>query len=189
MDAGASQTRQPVVQLTQVGQQLVDQQQTSQPTKQPIILGPGTGPLQNVQVDQKKEEVRETRLIELEAWVKEELKCLMTLVDQMSSLKTGLKIVIQTLEFKLAKQKVDLLRKMKKETMEGEGPYANVATEFRKRLMPLEEEYHEGVDRACQDEVLNQTVQTTVSIETSSVVSQEFEKCEEPEENHKDEDF
>ena len=45
LNEGASQTRQPVVQLTQVGQKLVDQQQASQPTKQPIILGPGTGPL------------------------------------------------------------------------------------------------------------------------------------------------
>ena len=193
MDEGASQTRQPVVQLTQVGQKLVDQQQASQPTKQPIILGPGTGPLQNVQVDQWKEEARETRLKELEAWVKDELKGLMTLVDQMSSMKKGVKIIIQTLEIKLAKQKVDLLRKMKKETLDGEGPYAHVATEFRRRLLPLEEEYHAGVDCACQDEILNQT---TASMETGSVAS-EFERLpmdwprerEVPHENHQNEDF
>ena len=53
-------------------------------------------------------------------------------------MKKGVKIIMQTLEIKLAKQKVDLLRKMKKETMDGEGPYAHVATEFRRRLLHSE---------------------------------------------------
>ena len=97
----------------------------------------------NIQVDQKKMELREKRLNALDSWVDIEMKEYTRITEELDTVKGGMEKSKYLLQVKKINQKMQVLLAMKEETLEGlaDRPIEGLPTEIRMKYGDLEKEY------------------------------------------------
>ena len=105
---------------------------------QAIPLPEGSGPLANLQVDQKLCELKRARQRELETWIDIEWKDYAKFSKEMEAMTENLVKSRHLIKIDKASQKITLLQQMLTETMNSDGTLGNVITEFLGRFQAQE---------------------------------------------------
>ena len=109
-----------------------------QPRAQLIPLPEGSGPLRNLQVDQWQCERKRERQRELDAWFDIEVKDYTKISEQLKTMTESMEKNRHLIKMEKASQKMTLLQEMLSETMNRDGPFENIITEFMRRFQSQE---------------------------------------------------
>ena len=142
---GTPQTVTPVtlpMSSTVTMQSLIDlETPPEQPRAQLIPLPEGSGPLMNLQVDQRQCELKRQRQGEIDAWLDIEMKDYTKISEDLENMKESMEKNRHLIKLDKASQKMSLLQEMLSETMKGDGPFENITTEFTRRFQSQELDY------------------------------------------------
>ena len=100
----------------------------AQPRAQPIPLPEGSGPLMNLQVDQRQCELKRQRQGEIDAWFDIEMKDYTKISEDLENMKENMENNRHLIKLDKASQKMSLLQEMLSETMKGDDPFENIST-------------------------------------------------------------